>query len=180
MTRRLGRSDYTTFSPTDRGLSDWQFGVRDVLAATAAIAAVTGLIAWIQPYPFWILEFGKSAVVHTGTYGVLLITHIVTIVPGAWFSGYLFLRETIRLRDLIILVLLAATDSMIKVLTTGGLCWMVHGVPVSIVLDIVRPLLESTLLCWAILAISFLLLRMAGFRITRARSRVLRGWATSE
>ena len=181
MTRQRHQSDATDSGPPDRVLSEWQFGVGDLLAGTAAIAAVTGLIAWIQPYPTWILEYGYYAVVHTWGLGLFLIPLVLTVVPATWFSGYFLLAQTIRPRYLAILVLLATMNCVPNVLINDVIAPVAYGMGESVLVPSdIGAMIGITFLHWIILGSSFFLLRMAGFRITRARSRVLRHCSTSE
>jgi len=176
MTRRHGRPDAPAAGPPDRALNAWQFGIGDLLALTVAIAAVTGLVAWVQPYPTWILECEYNAVVYAGTKGEIIT--IVTITLGTWFSGYFLLGQTIRPRHLAILVLLGAINIVLSVLSNDVLGLMSLGTrELTLKLWYVKEAAKWTLICWIILGSSFYLLRIAGFRITRARSRLLRRWS---
>jgi hypothetical protein len=184
MTHQRRRSDATASGPPAHALSDWQFGVGDMLAGTAAIAALTGFIVWTQPYPTWILDCAKNAVVIPRTYGwgvpCMFIPSIITVILATWFTGYFLLGRTVHRRHLVILAMLALADGVLSLLTTysiNHLAFPEENVPLA-PSDAVEWI-GTVLLHWLILASSFFLLRIAGFRITRARSRVLRRWSTS-
>ncbi len=172
------KRDGTDHDPPDQALSDWQFGVRDLLAATAAVAAVLGLVAWLQPYPTWIVDYVKSA----GIYHPYLLPYSITIVLATWFIGYFLLGRTICRRNLIILALLAVAvgtlwvllDILVVLAVLGVSNWRVIS-PMNVALMFGRTFVDCT-----ILAVSFILLRIAGFRISRAPSRILRRWSTKE
>lgn len=179
--RRHRGPDGTADGPPKHVLSEWQFGVRDLFGGTAAVAAVMGLICWLQPYPTWIIDYGRSAGMYPPVARALHIPYIITVVLGTWVTGYFFLGRSICRRSLTILILL--------VVSVGTLYPLLYSLILPVVVGVSRweldpmtfgLMLGSTFLDWIILGGSFLLLRMAGFRITRARSRILRRWETSE
>ncbi len=154
--------------------SDWRFGIRDVFAAAAAIAAVGGLIAWLQPYPTWLQEYGYNAFMRAPSSGLLQLPGILTVVLATWFSARFLLEPTISPRCLYNLVLIAGINGAINVIVQDAIAWAVLGRPEAILVPYFAWLnLRSTFFDWIILASSFFLLRIAGFRITRVGSRFL-------
>lgn len=164
----------------------WQFRIRDLLGATASVALLLGLVLWIQPYPTWAIEYGRNAIALTREDPMAVFRPIPAIVVITWLSARLLLCERMRWYWPIV-VIFSLVLSVVAAI--GAVVYVPFDLPIDSSSTIVEclvylswdPLMNffrGPFMNWTFLGPSFLPLRLAGFRVTCGRGRVLR-WFVS-
>ena len=148
----------------------WQCTLSDLLLLTFSLAATLGLLLWTAPYPTWLLELPKvwlvifSYMTSATYYSLQTLGGVVAVLAAAWL---VLGASRLRWRLLAVIPVLLWPAALTALIVT--IAWedfASPGVtPLAVFVDALPSEYSLTLSLFAVLTVSFVMVRLAGCRL---------------